>query len=240
MEQEALKAIQTESNFSIIGMFWQTDLVTKLDLFLLFLASVLIWAIIFEKLGLTTYIKKSMRAFENKFWSGGSLDTLFDSLKKKRLNPMSSVFVAAMKEWHRAGNFTKGDKNSLKASGVLDRIERVMYITLDRERDKLEGRMVFLATMAVVAPFMGLFGTVWGIMDSFHAIGATGNAHLAVIAPGLAEALYTTALGLIAAIPAVLAYNLFTKRINSIMNQTEAFIGEFMAILSRKIDEAGK
>lgn len=240
MQQTALGAVKSSSSFGVIDLFWQTDLVTKVDLLLLFVASVLVWAIIFEKIGVTAYLSKSVKDFETKFWSGGSLDALFDSLKKKRLNPVSSVFVAAMKEWHRAGIYTKGDKNSLKTSGVLDRIERVMYITMDREKDKLERRMIFLATMVVTAPFMGLFGTVWGIMDIFHAIGLSGNAHLAAIAPGLAEALYTTILGLVVAIPAVLAYNLFTKRINSVMNQTEAFVGEFMAILSRKIDEAGK
>lgn len=240
MEQAALDAITIEQGVSIIGLFWKTDLVTKFILITLIIASVWTWAVIFEKIGIMTYMKKSVRAFEKKFWSGGSLDSLFDSLKKSKLNPMSSVFVAAMKEWHRAGIYSKGDKNSLKNSGLLERIERVMYITADKEKEKMEKRMIYLATTGAVAPFVGLFGTVWGIMDSFYAIGVAGNAHLAVIAPGLAEALLTTILGLIAAIPSVIAYNMFARWINRMDSANEYFIGEFIAILSRKIDEAGK
>lgn len=240
MKQEALGAIGANADTSLMHFFWVSDGVTKMILVLLFIASIWCWAVIFEKIAWLAYVKKSIRSFEKKFWSGGSLDDLYDKLKKVRLNPMSAVFMSAMKEWHRAGIYSKVDKNTLKNSGLLDRIERNMFITVDREQEKMQKRLMSLASIGSVAPFVGLFGTVWGIMHSFQAIGISGNAQLAVIAPGLAEALSTTALGLIAAIPAVLAYNFFIHKMNAITSNTEHFIGEFIAILSRKIDEASK
>jgi biopolymer transport protein TolQ len=174
--------------------------------------------------------------FENAFWSGGAIDELYDRIGSRPQDPMSALFVAAMREWRRGtGRGNNGDRSFREA--VQDRIERVMQVTANRELDRIERYMTFLASTGSTAPFIGLFGTVWGIMNSFEAIGATKNTSLAVVAPGIAEALFATALGLLAAIPAVLAYNKLSRDLDRYSGRLNGFAGEFLAILSRQIDE---
>jgi biopolymer transport protein TolQ len=147
---------------------------------------------------------------------------------------MIALFVAAMREWRRSS-----EGNPKPLPGVLMRIERVMEVTISREMDRLEGRLLFLATVGSTAPFVGLFGTVWGIMNSFESIAVSKNTNLAVVAPGIAEALFATALGLFAAIPAVVFYNIFSARMSHYGQRLESFSDEFLAIVSRQIDLRG-
>ena len=179
-------------------------------------------------------LNKRSQDFEHAFWSGGSLDDLYDRISAQPQDPMSSIFVAAMREWRRLpGNVNISSANI----GLAERIDRVMQITLSREMDRAERYMTFLATTGSTAPFIGLFGTVWGIMNSFQSIAISKNTSLAVVAPGIAEALFATALGLLAAIPAVVAYNKLTRDLDRYEGRLESFAGEFSAILSREMDQ---
>ncbi len=225
------------TNLSMFGLFLQADFVVKTVIIALALASVWTWAIIFEKVMLLRSATEDARKFEAQFWSGGSLDEMFDKLEAKpfRLDPMSSIFVAAMREWRRSSGVLGA--GGVHGTSLNQRIDRVMQITMDREMDRMEKRMTFLASTGAVSPFIGLFGTVWGIMNSFHNIGASSNTSLAVVAPGIAEALFATALGLVAAIPAVLAYNKLSSDMNRYAKTLENFAGEFSTILSRQIDD---
>src|SRR5579885_579787 len=221
---------------SIIGLFLQADSIVKAVMCLLLLASFWTWAIIFDKSLRLRRLQSQAKQFEEAFWSGGSLEVLFDRLEAKAPDPMSAIFVAAMREWRRSAAKGLVQTEHMRTS-LQERIERVMNITLGREVDQLERHMNFLASVGSSAPFVGLFGTVWGIMNSFASIAASKNTTLAVVAPGIAEALYATALGLVAAIPAVLAYNKLSGDIGRFGNRLEAFAGEFGAILSRQLEE---
>ncbi|MBR1945333.1 MAG: protein TolQ [Alphaproteobacteria bacterium] len=225
------------ASLSMWGLFLQADFVVKTVIIILAMASIWSWAIIFEKIMLLRSATEDAKKFEAQFWSGGSLDEMFDKLEAKpfRLDPMSAVFVAAMREWRRSSG-TLG-MGGVHGTSLNQRIDRVMQVTMDREMDRLEKRMTFLASTGAVYPFIGLFGTVWGIMNSFHNIGSSSNTSLAVVAPGIAEALFATALGLTAAIPAVLAYNKLSSDMNRYAKTLENFAGEFSTILSRQIDD---
>jgi len=222
-------------DLSIWGLFLQADFIVQLVVALLILASFWCWAIIFEKWRRIRRLSDEARRFEEHFWSGGSLDELYDRIGTQPNDPMSAIFVAAMREWRRSASQGANDERS---TGLTGRIDRVMDITLGREMAHLERYMIFLASVGSTAPFVGLFGTVWGIMNSFQAIALTKNTSLAVVAPGIAEALFATALGLVAAIPAVVAYNKLSNDIGRYAGRLEAFSGEFSAILSRR-SEAG-
>ena len=221
---------------SVINLFLQADTIVKIVMVLLLLASFWTWAIIFDKALRLRRLRNQAKQFEEAFWSGGSLEVLFDRLEAKVLDPMSALFVAAMREWRRSAAKGLVQTEHMRMS-LQERIERVMDITLGREMDHLERHMIFLASVGSAAPFVGLFGTVWGIMNSFASIAASKNTTLAVVAPGIAEALFATALGLVAAIPAVLAYNKLSGDIGRFGNRLEAFAGEFGAILSRQLEE---
>ncbi|MGH6934237.1 MAG: protein TolQ [Dongiaceae bacterium] len=223
-------------DLTIWGLFLQADIIVKLVILLLILASFWSWTIIFEKVARLRRLRARARQFEEAFWSGGSLEELFDRIGNKPPDPMSSIFVAAMREWRRSAAKGLLGSDEIKA-GLKERIERVMDITLGREIEKVERHMVYLASVGSSAPFVGLFGTVWGIMNSFAGIAASKNTSLAVVAPGIAEALFATALGLVAAIPAVLAYNKLSGDIGRYGHRLEAFAGEFNAILSRQLEE---
>jgi biopolymer transport protein TolQ len=223
-------------DLSVISLFLQADTIVKLVMVLLLLASFWTWAIIFDKALRLRRLRNQAKQFEEAFWSGGSLEVLFDRLETKAPDPMSAIFVAAMREWRRSAAKGLAQTENMRMS-LQERIERVMDITLGREIDHLERHMTFLASVGSSAPFVGLFGTVWGIMNSFAAIAASKNTTLAVVAPGIAEALFATALGLVAAIPAVLAYNKLSGDIGRFGNRLEAFAGEFGAILSRQLEE---
>ena len=223
-------------DLSIIGLFLQSDAIVKLVMLILLLASFWSWAVIFDKVIRVRRLRHAASSFEETFWSGGSLDDLFDRVGQRPHDPMSAVFAAAMREWRRsaARNLlgTPGMRTSLQ-----QRIERVMNVTVGREMERVERFMAFLATVGSTAPFVGLFGTVWGIMDSFQSIAASKNTSLAVVAPGIAESLFATALGLVAAIPAVIAYNKLATDFGRYAGRLEAFASEFSAILSRQLDE---
>jgi biopolymer transport protein TolQ len=223
-------------DLSIITLFMQADTIVKIVLFMLVLASFWTWAVIFDKITKLRRLHKDAGQFEESFWSGGSLDDLYDRVGERPQDPMSAVFAAAMREWRRS--VAKGliDSTTMRAN-LRDRVERVMQITLGREMDRLERFMPFLATVGSTSPFVGLFGTVWGIMASFQSIAAMKNTSLAVVAPGIAEALFATALGLVAAIPAVIAFNKFSTDFNRYAGRLNAFAAEFSAILSRQLDE---
>ncbi len=218
--------------FTMMSMFMRADLVVKSVMVILVLASIWCWAIIFEKLLTVRRLNKRSDEFEQAFWSGKSLDDLFDRVSSNPRDPMSAVFAAAMREWRRVSGNTS---DNFKV-GLADRIERVMQITVNREMDRAEKYMTFLATTGATAPFVGLFGTVWGIMHSFQSIAISSNSSLAVVAPGIAEALFATALGLLAAIPAVVAFNKLNRDLDRYAGRLDSFAGEFAAILSREMD----
>jgi biopolymer transport protein TolQ len=220
-------------DLSLIGLFLQADMVVKLVMLLLAAASIWGWAIIFDKWQRLRRVKRQSDKFEEKFWSGGPLDSLYDHLsKQEKLDPMASLFVAGMKEWR----YSAERGTSPPQGEVTQRVERVMQVTLDREMGVLERYMTFLASVGSTAPFIGLFGTVWGIMNSFQSIAASKNTSLAVVAPGIAEALFATAIGLVAAIPAVLAYNKFSSELARYGERLDNFVIEFNTILSRYLE----
>ncbi|HEC90435.1 MAG TPA: protein TolQ [Alphaproteobacteria bacterium] len=222
-------------DFSIWSLFMRADVIVKGVVILLLLASIWCWAIIFEKMLGLRKLNILASKFEQSFWSGSSLDDLYDRLGDAPKDPMATVFIAAMREWRRAT--AKGLTGSGGMGGLGDRVERVMQIAVAREMDRVERYMTFLASTGSTAPFIGLFGTVWGIMNSFQAIAVSKNTSLAVVAPGIAEALFATALGLLAAIPAVLAYNKISRELDRYAGRLDSFAGEFSAILSRQMDE---
>ena len=232
-------ATTTLTHFSIWGMFLQADMVVKLVIIGLLGASLWSWAIIFDKSLRLRNLFNQAEQFEEKFWSGVSLEDLFEKIGARPKDPMSSIFVAAMREWRRSsgkGGLPPASAGALGGALIADRIDRVMKISLEREMDHLNRRMIFLASTGSVAPFLGLFGTVWGIMNTFNAIGQAADTSLATVAPGISEALFATALGLVAAIPAVVAYNKLSTDLGRYALRLENFAGEFGAILSRQLE----
>lgn len=235
VDQTAL-AGSVPHDLSVVTLFLQADTIVKLVMLLLLAASVWSWAVIFDKYIKLRRLKRDADSFEESFWSGGALDDLYDRIGNRPEDPMSSVFAAAMREWRRS--MAKGIVATTATRMTLqERIERVMQVTAGREMARIERYMPFLATVGSTSPFVGLFGTVWGIMNSFQAIAAAKNTSLAVVAPGIAESLFATALGLVAAIPAVIFYNKFSTDFGRYAGRLEAFGAEFSAILSRQLDE---
>ncbi|MDX2205799.1 MAG: protein TolQ [Hyphomicrobiaceae bacterium] len=230
MNPEALKPAAA-GGFSFLDMFLTAHPVVKIVMIGLMLASVWAWAIIIEKLIAFRRARREADRFEQQFWSGQSLEELYAALSRGQTFSMASLFVAAMREWKRS---VEGNVRAL--GGIQMRVEKVMDVTISREMEQLDRRLLFLATVGSTAPFVGLFGTVWGIMSSFQAIAAAKNTNLAIVAPGIAEALFATALGLLAAIPAVIFYNKFAADSSRLGQRLEAFADEFSAIVSRQID----
>jgi len=222
----------TSSDLSIFTLFWQAHWIVKIVMVGLLVASIWVWAIVVEKTILYARTRQAMDGFENAFWSGQSLEELYRSLSAKPTFSMGALFVAAMREWKRS---FEGHAKSF--AGLQTRVEKVMSVSIAREIERLEGRLLVLATVGSAGPFIGLFGTVWGIMTSFQSIAASKNTSLAVVAPGIAEALFATAIGLAAAIPATIFYNKFSSEVNKQAQRLEGFADEFSAILSRQIDE---
>ncbi|MCG5240351.1 protein TolQ [Azospirillum doebereinerae] len=234
--QLAGNAAATAHEITLLGLFWQADAVVKLVMMMLVVASVWCWAIIIEKLMRIRKLNAQADAFEEGFWSGGSLDALYDRIGQNPADPMAATFAAGMREWRHAAD--RGIAGTMKGS-LQQRVERVMSVTIGREMARAERYMTFLASVGSTAPFIGLFGTVWGIMNSFTSIAGSGNTSLAVVAPGIAEALFATAMGLLAAIPAVLSYNKFSTDLGRYADRLDTFSGEFSAILSRHLEERG-
>lgn len=225
-------------NMSMFGLFLQADFIVKTIILILFAASVYSWAIIVDKYLRFKLIKYKTSQFEDQFWSGGMLDQLFERLKEKADHPMIMVFVAAMQEWKRQDIRKVGSGDHTLKAGLKERIFQSMNVARNRGLEGLESKLGFLATVGSTAPFIGLFGTVWGIMNSFQSIAMTKNTTLAVVAPGIAEALFATAIGLFAAIPAVVFYNKFSADLNKISNRVDDFSTEFASIISRELDAA--
>ena len=219
-------------DLSLVTLFFHAHIVVKIVMVGLILASVWSWAIIFDRAIVYARSRKQMNRFEKVFWSGHSLEDLYRTLSARPATSMAAMFVAAMREWQRSQ-----ERNLGSFMGLQARIEKVMDVTVSREIERLERRLMFLASVGSTAPFVGLFGTVWGIMTSFQAIAASENTSLAVVAPGIAEALFATALGLLAAIPATVAYNRFASEVSRQTSRLEGFADEFSAILSRQLDE---
>jgi biopolymer transport protein TolQ len=222
----------TSSDLSLFTLFWQAHWIVKTVMLGLMVCSVWVWAIAIDKTLLYARMRRGMDRFEQAFWSGQSLEELYRSVSQRPTHSMAALFVAAMREWKRS---LEGQVRSF--SGLQTRIEKVMDVTISREVERLERRLLVLATVGSAGPFIGLFGTVWGIMTSFQSIAASKNTSLAVVAPGIAEALFATAIGLIAAIPATIFYNKFASEVNKQAQRLEGFADEFSAILSRQIDE---
>ncbi|WP_408735723.1 protein TolQ [Asaia bogorensis] len=219
---------------SPLDLFLHASVVVQLVMVGLILCSAFVWAVIIEKIILIRRVNREATEFEDRFWSGGSLEDLYDSDGAKPLHPMAAVFGAAMGEWRRSARITGID---LARGGVRDRVDRAINITVAREMDRLSRRVVALATIGPVAPFVGLFGTVWGIMHAFGSIAAMHNTNLAVVAPGISEALFATAIGLVTAIPAYVAYNVTSSALDHFAERMDAFGTEFAAILSRQSEE---
>ena len=222
--------------FNIVSIFLRADIVVQSVMVMLLLASLWSWTIIFNKLLALSGLKRKAKKFEKLFWSGQSLDELYQQFAARNDHPLAAMFIAGLREWRRAFETNGGLRESL-VPGVKDRIEKAMSVTILRETDGIEKQLGILATIGSVSPFVGLFGTVWGIMNSFSAIAARHDTTLAVVAPGIAEALFATAMGLLAAIPAVIFYNRFVAEIGRYVNSLDAFSDEFFAILSRQLDE---
>jgi len=220
-------------DMSAWSLFLQAGLVVKIVIAMLVFASLWSWGIIFDKVMRLRSLSRAAEAFEERFWSGSSLEELFERIGQRPKDPMSSIFVAAMKEWRRS---TGKGAAPVGTHGIAERMDRVMKISLEREMDQLNRRMIFLASTASASPFLGLLGTVWGIMTTFTSIGASADTSLATVAPGIAEALFATALGLVAAIPAVVFYNKISSDLSRYALRLENFAGEFGAILSRQLD----
>ena len=220
------------SDLSIFTLFLQAHWIVKSVMIGLMACSVWVWAIAVDKIILYARTSRAMDGFEQTFWSGQSLEELYRMVSARPNHSMAALFVAAMREWKRS---FEGAPRSF--AGLQMRIEKVMDVTIMREIERLERRLLVLATVGSAGPFIGLFGTVWGIMTSFQSIAASKNTSLAVVAPGIAEALFATAIGLVAAIPATIFYNKFISEVNKQAQRLEGFADEFAAILSRQIDE---
>ena len=221
---------------SFWGLIFEADFVVKIVMIILLIASIWSWAIIIDKSRKFIRLKKQANTFESAFWSGDSLEELYEKQANSPEHPLASVFVAGMYEWTRVN-----DKNTLSnekiQAGLQDRIHQVMHVAVTRELENIEKNIGYLATVGSTAPFIGLFGTVWGIMNSFQSIALSKDTSLAVVAPGIAEALLATALGLLAAIPAVIAYNKLSNSLNSYATKLQNFASEFEALLSRHLSE---
>jgi biopolymer transport protein TolQ len=237
METEVATAAGLGGEFSLVSLFWSAGAVVKAVMAILAIASVWSWAVIIDKSLLFGRLKAKSHRFEDQFWSGRPLDELFRKMGDKGDHPMARVFTAGMTEWQRAKDVGRTD--SLVA-GAKERIDKVMNVAVSRELETAERNLGVLATIGSSAPFIGLLGTVWGIMTSFQAIAVTKDTNLAVVAPGIAEALFATALGLVAAIPAVVGYNRYSAALNSFSVRLQGFADEFSAILSRQLDERSR
>ena len=222
-----------EVDFSMWSLFWRATFVVKLVMIGLLAASVLVWAVWIQKVVQFRAARTRAAQFDRAFWSGDPLDELYERIGDRPRSAAERIFAAAMGEWSRSHR----DDGAMIA-GAQARIDRSMDVAIAKERDRLTSGLTFLATVGSVGPFVGLFGTVWGIMHAFQQIAVTGNTNLAVVAPGIAEALLATGIGLLAAIPAVVFYNKLTRDADRIAGNHEAFADEFATIISRQMDAA--
>ena len=226
MEQEVatqVVGLGGATDFSLIQLFIRADFIVKSVIIILIAASIYSWALIFEKYKLFKRIDKTTTSFEEKFWKSRSAESFYNSLTNRDKDPVANIFQTAMEELIR----TKSKSSSVQSA----RVSRIIEISADREIKIIEKHFTFLATVGSTAPFIGLFGTVWGIMNSFQSIAISRNTSLAIVAPGIAEALFATALGLLAAIPAVVAYNKFNSDSKKYSARIENFSKRFLSII---------
>ena len=229
MENEALiSTSQINDEFTLMSLFFRADLVVKLVILILFAASIFSWTIIIHKIRLFRSLKKISKQFEEEFWSGRTIKEIASTSHHLSESPIKYVFLEAVDEIEKSNKDTKKNIDS-----ITDRINRIMEAAIDYQNEKLSLYFSYLATIGATTPFIGLFGTVWGIMNSFQSIAISRNTSLAVVAPGIAEALFATALGLLAAIPAVIAYNIFTSQVNDENARMYRFKEQFNVIFSR-------
>ncbi len=226
-----MEETQIVTDLSLIGLFSEADIIVKIVMIGLIIASIFSWAIIIEKLVLIKLVNRNAIKFYRDFWSS-NINDIDVAYRNSRNNPMAKIFNAGIKEWNTTFKIHK----NMSIDGVKQRIEKAMNVQMNIELDKLEKKLLFLASVGSTAPFIGLFGTVYGIMNSFSAIAASKSTNLAVVAPGIAEALFATAIGLFAAIPAVMFYNKISSDISRVTSNLENFSDEFINYFSRQID----
>jgi len=220
------------AEITIWSMFWGAHIVVKCVILGLLCASIWSVMVIIDKSLLIRRTRRTMDLFDEAFWSGNSLEELYNKVSERPTSGTASLFVAAMREWKRSLQ-----NPAASFMGLHSRLDKVLDVSIGREVEKLESSLLVLATVASASPFVGLFGTVWGIMTAFRSIAASKNTSLAVVAPGIAEALFATAVGLVAAIPALIFYNKLQGDVSKAQGRLETFADEFSAILSRQIDQ---
>ena len=227
MENEDLVSVsQVNDEFTLISLFFRADIVVKLVILILFASSIFSWTIIIHKIRLFRSLKEISKQFEEEFWSGRSIKEITSSTRELPESPIKYVFNEAVDEIEKSNQET-----TKKIDSLVDRLNRVMEAAIDFQNEKLSEYFSYLATIGATTPFIGLFGTVWGIMNSFQSIAISRNTSLAVVAPGIAEALFATALGLLAAIPAVIAYNKFNNDSKKYSQKLENFSKRFISII---------
>ena len=218
------------AELSIFDLFLQASLLVKSVMLILLAFSVACWAMIFQRKKALDQATKQLKQFEDRFWSGADLTKLYNEVSSRQhVQGIESLFVAGFKEFARLRK-----SNIQSPQAIVDGTHRAMRVALSREVDSLETHLPFMATVGSISPYIGLFGTVWGIMNSFIALGAVQQATLAMVAPGIAEALVATAMGLFAAIPAVMAFNRFSHKVEKLENSYGNFMEEFSSILHRQ------
>ena len=219
----AAKAVElgTNTDFSLFSLFFRADIIVKSVMIILILCSIYSWAVIIEKFRLFKKITKSSEEFEEKFWNSKSAETFYNSLPSNVEDPMASLFKESM----------QGLLKTKSKSNLAEKMGGILELGIEKQMSKIEKGFTFLATVGSTAPFIGLFGTVWGIMNSFQSIAISRNTSLAIVAPGIAEALFATALGLLAAIPAVVAYNKFNNESKKYSQKLESFSKRFLSII---------
>ena len=213
--------LASSADFSLINLFLKADIIVKSVIVLLILCSIYSWAVIFEKLKLFKKINSSSDEFEEKFWKSKSAETFYNNLPQNISDPMAIIFRESM----------QGIMKSKSKTNINERLTNILEAGIEKQTSKIEKGFTFLATVGSTAPFIGLFGTVWGIMNSFQSIAISRNTSLAIVAPGIAEALFATALGLLAAIPAVVAYNKFNNDLRLYNQKLESFSKRFISII---------
>jgi len=213
--------LASNTDFSIISLFFRADIIIKSVIIILIVSSIYSWAIIFEKIKMFKKINKSTEEFENKFWKSKSAETFYNNLSDSFEDPMANVFRNSMEVMLK----------SRRSSNLDEKMSRMLEINVEQQMERIDKSHMFLATVGSTAPFIGLFGTVWGIMNSFQSIAISRNTSLAIVAPGIAEALFATALGLLAAIPAVVAFNKFSNDSRKYLQKLENFSKRLLSII---------
>ena len=235
MEEIVSGNLAAAVDFSLISLFLRADLVVKSVIVILILSSIYSWTIIIDKIIRIKRLKQLDKEFDEIFWSGNSFEDLYETLNYNQSDPKSKIFCSAINEWKKSNKDIDNIKSEVLNS-LKDRMGRSMLVTFNKESEIIEKNLTFLATAGSTAPFIGLFGTVWGIMNSFQSIAIAQNTNLSVVAPGIAEALFATALGLFVAIPAVVAYNKITSDLSKYFISLESFMDEFTTIFFRQLE----